>query len=132
MVHAAATTDYYIDIEGVGRFRIAKRTMRDELRIQVEYANIIQGVQPTDWLNLVGGWISTLKVLAVESPEGWDIDSLDPLEDDTYRKLGHINAAIAAKEASFRGKSSEGGETGGAGKIRDDTVLVSPQVQSNI
>ena len=39
---------------------------------------------PEYFLSQVGGWISPLKVLTVSAPDGWDLDGMDPLDEDTY------------------------------------------------
>lgn len=96
-------------------FHFAKRTMRDEIAIQVEYAKIIDGAEhPTAWLETMGGWLSALRVLTVRAPDGWDIDEMDPLDDETYLKLGRVHGALIEQERSFRGKSKLGSEAGGA------------------
>lgn len=122
-------TDFKVPVEGVGDFVFAKRMMRDELAIQVEYSRIIQGVEPTEWLALVAGWIASLKVLTVFAPSDWDIDEMDPLDKDTYAKLAKVHGALVEKESSFRRKPGVGVQEGGQGAGGDDPVLVSPEVQ---
>lgn len=102
MPRRPAPTDFIVDVLDVGQFTFAKRTMRDELAIQVEYAKIIDGAPATEWLQAVGGWVSTLRVLTVRAPQGWDVDELDPLEPETYAKLNAVYTALLDKERSFR------------------------------
>lgn len=113
MARIAKETDYTVNVENVGTFTFAKRTMRDECAIQVEFASIINGVEPTEWLQAVGGWLSTLRVLTVRSPDGWDLEELDPLEADTYAKLKAVYEALVTKERSFRRKQDTSSERGG-------------------
>ena len=108
MAREGAATDFDVSVDGIGVFRFAKRTMRDEIKIQVEFARMIEGVTPTDWLQTVCGWLSTLGVLTVQAPDGWDLSSIDPLDDDTYGKLLKVHSALVAKERSFRGDKGEG------------------------
>ena len=103
MLRKSSTTDFIVDVPDVGQFVFAKRTMRDELAIQVEYAKIIDGAPATEWLQAVGGWISTLRVLTVRAPDGWNLDELDPLDDGTYAKLANVHGELRNKERSFRG-----------------------------
>jgi len=110
-------SDFVVQVEGVGQFTFARRTMRDEISIQVEYARIIDGAEPTGWLQAVGGWISTLKVLTVRSPEGWDLDTLDPLDPDTYAKMDAVYGGLSARERSFRRKSAEASEGNGSSVV---------------
>lgn len=116
----ASSTDYYIEADGVGRFRIARRTMKLEIDIQVSYSVITQGVTPTPFLSTLAEWISTIKALTVDAPEGWDIEGLDPLDDESFTKLNRVYSAIVDKEASFRPKRKEGGEGGGQEEVRVD------------
>lgn len=105
MARQGNATDFTIDVDGVGTFIFGRRTMRDEIKIQVEYARLIEGVEPTEWLALVAGWIATLKVLTVMGPDGWDIDGMDPLDDETYARLGKAHQALVDKERSFRSRT---------------------------
>lgn len=107
-------TDFTVTVEGVGSFTFGKRRMADELAIQREFANIIDGVTPTPWLEAVGGWISALKVLTVRAPEGWDLDDMDPLDERTYSKLNRVYQSLREKEGSFRSGSTGAGAAGGA------------------
>lgn len=102
MTRASKTTDFDVTVEGVGRFVFGKRTMGDELAIQREFADILQGVQPTDWLMTMAGWLSVLRVLTVSAPAGWDLDEMDPLDESTYERLFKVYTALRDKEGSFR------------------------------
>ena len=114
MARRGSDTDFDVNVEGIGTFRFGKRKMADEIKIQVEYARMIEGVEPTEWLASVCGWISTLRTLTVLAPDGWDIDEMDPLDDDSYGKLLRVHAALTEKERSFRSSKGEVGEAGGA------------------
>lgn len=113
MPRSASSTDFLVPVEGVGDFVFGRRKMADHLKINVEYARITEGVTPTPWLDTVASWIATLRVLAVRLPEGFDLDELDPLDEETYAKLLKINSALRAKEDSFRGKPQAAGEGSG-------------------
>ena len=122
-------TDFTVPVDGIGTFTFARRKMADEMKIQVEYARMIDGTQPTQWLSLVAGWISALMVLTVKAPDGWDLDELDPLDDDSYAKLKRVYDELMLKEQSFRpghGKARQGERAGDSG---DNTVLVQAEVQ---
>lgn len=107
MAREALDTDFDLNVENVGSFTFGRRTMRDEIKIQVEYARMIEGVTPTDWLALVAGWISTLKVMIVRAPDNFIIDELDPLDNKTYTRLQRVDEALSAKERSFRGDTAK-------------------------
>lgn len=131
MARRPQLSDFVVDVDGVGSFSFAKRTMKDEIDIQVEYARIIQGVEPTDWLSRVGGWISTLKVLTVRAPEGWNIDEMDPLDNKVYEDMMLVYLALRAKEDSFRRKPGTGSEEGGQAQGENDRLLVPAAVPAN-
>ena len=106
MSRAPSDSDFTVEVEGVGRFTFGRRRMRDEVAIQVEYARLIDGVEPTVWLQTVCGWISVLSVLTVRAPAGWNIDELDPLDPVTYEQMGKVFDALSDKERSFRGNKT--------------------------
>lgn len=104
-------TDFTVDVPDVGRFTFGKRTMADELAIQREYADILQGIdRPTVWLDTMGGWLSALRVLTVSAPDGWDLDELDPLDEATYAKLSAVYEGLRNQERLFRGGTKPAGE----------------------
>lgn len=113
MAREAKQNDFTVDVESVGTFTFGRRTMRDEIKIQVEFARIIDGVKPTEWLSVVADWLSTLRVMTVRAPEGWDMNDLDPLDPETYVKLREVFNALATKELSFRSGHGMGSEAGG-------------------
>lgn len=115
MARRPQETDYTVSAEGIGSFTFGRRRMRDEIAIQVEYARIIDGVEPTSWLQAVGGWISTLRVLTVRAPDGWDIDGMDPTDPETYAKIRLVYEGLSDKETSFRRGSQPPVEAVGAG-----------------
>lgn len=129
MARSAQETDFVVKVEGVGSFTFGKRTMRDEIAIQVEFARIIDGVEPTAWLQTVGGWLSTLRVLTVRAPADFSAEDLDPLDDDTYAKLGKVYDALTEKERSFRRTKNSGSQGSGAAPGHDGGVLVPEKVQ---
>lgn len=114
-------TDFHEDVPGVGEFVFAKRTMRDEIATQVEFAKMIDGVpSPTPWLNAVCGAISDLKVLTVKAPENWDLNTLEPHDPETYKKLLAVHEALLNKERSFRPGAAKAGEASGAGAVNNN------------
>ncbi len=124
-------SDFIVDVEGIGTFRFAKRNMRVECEINVEYSRYTQGIDnPSTYLDLVATWMSSLKVLIVSGPDEFmDVDSMDPLDEDTYEKLGKVYAKLREKEQSFRRKPTPAVSGHGARDGEVGRVLVSPEVQ---
>lgn len=120
MAREPQKTDFTVEVDGLGTFTFARRTMRDEILIQREFAKYIDGVEPTAWLAQVGGWLSDLGVLLVKAPEGWLIDAdgkptddllnVDPLDEENYARMARVHAALREKESSFRRKPVPNGE----------------------
>lgn len=130
MNRPAAATDFFVVVDGVGNFSFAKRKLADEMRITAEYSRLTEGVEtPTVWLELVAGWISALKILMVSAPDGWDIDEMDPLDQDTYTTLGKVHQALRDKETSFRQNKSKGLQAQRPGDGQEPGVLVPAEVQ---
>ena len=102
MARVPHNTDFVADVEGIGTFVFGRRKMADHVKIQVEYARLTEGVEPTPWLESVATWLAVLKILTVRAPDDFDLDELDPLDDETYAKLLKIYACLRAKEDSFR------------------------------
>lgn len=118
-------------IEGIGTFtwRIP-RTMRDEIKIAAEVSRLTEGVStPSQWLSAVSEMIGALKVLSVESTEGWDIDAMDPLDPDTYKKISEVYGALRAAEERFRRGRGKERQAHGQGDGRNDRPVVPETVQ---
>lgn len=128
MARVGTKGDFDVEVDGIGTFRFGRRTMRDEIKIQVEYARMIDGVEPTQWLALVAGWIAAFRVLTVLAPEGWNIDAMDPLDSETYKNLSKAHKALTDKELSFRGKPTEANQAAREGSGANDGVLVQAEV----
>lgn len=128
MARTPKPTDFRVSVPDVGDFVFGKRTMRDEIATQVEYARILDGVSPTPWLEAVAGAIADLTVLTVKAPENWDIDSMEPHDPATYAKLIAVHRGLLEKERSFRGAAGKAGEAQGAGASDHDRVPLPPSV----
>lgn len=95
-------TDFLVEVDDVGTFTFGRRKLSDEVAIQREYALILDGAKPTDWLEIVGNWIAVFKVMMVTSPPSWDLDEMDPLDNGTYLKMRRVYDKFLEKERSFR------------------------------
>ena len=126
MAREAATTDFDVTVEGIGAFRFAKRTMRDQLAVEVEFSRIIDGVEPTEWLRVLAGWLAVLRVLTVLAPSSWNLDNMDPLDAKTYDNLRKVHKALSDKEADFRGGPKQAEQASGQAVVNEPGVLVSP------
>lgn len=126
-----SATDFVVQVEGLGAFTFAKRTLGDELRIQAEHSRIIDGNEaPTNWLYNLAVWMSALRVLMVAAPLNWKLEELDPLDPETFDQISRVYVGLREKEESFRRKPGEAGQGAGSGNCEDDRLLVPAEVQS--
>jgi len=103
-----------ISVSGVGDFEFRQRTMRDEMRIAAEYSRLTEGVATiAPWFDALATRFATLKVLLSIAPEGWDIEELDPLDSESYRKIAAVFEALASAEARFRRQPGQSGAEAG-------------------
>jgi hypothetical protein len=120
---------FVVDVDGVGHFVFRNRVMRDEFKIEAEIARLTEGVpEPTPMLTAMANTVAPLKVLAVEVPEGWDIDAMDPLDPEVFGRLAAVRKALAEKEKFFRSERRAPGAATGQGATADGTVVVPPKV----
>lgn len=117
MARPPKPSDFRVTVPDVGDFVFAKRSMRDEIQAQVEYARMIDGVTPTPWLEAVCGAMADLTVLTVKAPDGWDVETMDPHDADTFAKLIAVHRGLREKEISFRPGAAKAGEADGSGSV---------------
>lgn len=123
-------TDFGIDVAGVGRFAVARRTMRDEFRIAAEYSRLTEGVEtPTVFLHVYARAFATALVLVSQAPDGFDLETLDPLEEASYATLMAVHSAIVAQEDRFRGQPGARSQAGGSRDGGDRGPVVPQEVQ---
>ena len=121
---------FSVPVEKIGTFVFRKRAFRDNFAVQAEYVRITEGVEnPGDNMAFLARSWAAIKVLLVEAPEGFDLEALDPYDDESYMKLVAVGAALSDKEASFRPRSAKNGAQGGAGNVADPGIPVPSPVQ---
>lgn len=104
-------TDFIVPVEDVGDFTFARRTMEDEFMIAREYSRVIGDIEHPSWyLNMLASCVSPLRVLTVKAPEGWDLDTLDPLQEETFQGLTKVATALREAEERFRRGTGSAGE----------------------
>lgn len=107
-----------VAVPGIGQFSFAHRTFRDEIKIQVETARLLDGESNVPKvLQQFALMFATLHVLTQKAPAGWDLDTLDPLDDTSYDRLEGVFIALREAESNFRARLSGGseGDSEGAG-----------------
>lgn len=115
-----AATDFTVPVEGVGEFTFGKKGIRDQFAIEAEYSRLTEGMDiVTNFLWNIATAFANLKILTVKAPDGWDLETLDPEDGDSYRKLMLVWGALRDKQATFRKKPEPVGESQGEGASRD-------------
>lgn len=108
--------DFHVEVEGMGRFVFARRQLNDHFAIAAEYSRLTEGVShPTEWLHMFATAVSLIRVLTTSFPAGFDLDELDPLDDETYEKILKVYLAYREKEDSFRQGKNKTGQAGSQG-----------------
>jgi hypothetical protein len=113
----ASGSDFNVDVDGLGRFAFARRTIADTFRIRGEYNRLTSGNVDAEGNMQDYGALAyvTLTVLLVAAPEGFDLDA-DTLEDDSHEnKLTKAFFALREKELSFRKGTALASEEEGKG-----------------
>lgn len=115
---AAAAKTFAVDVDGIGHFIFRRRFMRDEFRIEAEVSRLTEGVPvPTANLINMANIVAPIKVLCVEAPKDWDIDAMNPFDEEDYKRIAAVHTALATKEKTFRpGNGSPGEDAGKGGK----------------
>lgn len=94
---------FTVDVEGIGAFTFRWRTMRTQFAVEAEYSRLTEGVAtPTESLKKASRVIAELNTLAVEVPEDWDIDSMDPFDPEDADKIQKVYIAFTEREQFFR------------------------------
>jgi len=116
MPRTAKDSDFPVDVDGIGRFKFARRTLKDRYQIRTYYGQLTNDHWQEDGSvgDMEAFMHATIHVLVVEAPPDFSIDELDPLlDDDIQKKIEAIFLALRQKELSFRPQPATGSTTEG-------------------
>lgn len=120
-----------VNVDGLGKFEFAQRTMRDEIRIGAEYSRLTEGVErPSPWLSAMADMIATIKVLLIQGPAEWDPEALDPHDPDSYAQIMKVHTLLRGEEERFRRRKNPAGEASREGAGGEPGVLVPAPIQA--
>jgi len=128
MPRQAHATDFAVDIDRLGRFIFARRSIGDQFKIRGRYNQVSEGFYDADgnMADLAALAFLTIQILLVSGPDSFDLDALDPLVDDEYEhKIFAIWRALRDKERSFRPQPHQGGQESGPGTGAHPSTVVS-------
>lgn len=124
------SANFSVPVPGIGDFMFRRRSFRDGVKIRAEYEALTGGLaDPSEGLHLIASAWSAIKVLLVEAPASFNLEALDPDDDEAYARLIRVGAALFEKESSFRRPASQAGATAGPAGSGNNGVCVPPPVQ---
>jgi hypothetical protein len=118
MARTAKDSDFPVEVDGIGRFKFARRTQKDRYLIRTYYGQLTNDHWQEDGsvADMEAFMHATIHILAVEQPDGFSVDQLDPImDDDIHKKIEKIFLALRQKEVSFRPPTTPGIPAEGAG-----------------
>ena len=104
-MRAPSLSDFPIVVDGVGAFSFARRTLGDAIKIRGDYLRLCGELGEGDKeISAYANIISSLNVLCVSAPAGWeDIELLDLTgDDDVLNRLIELFEKLRGAEDSFR------------------------------
>lgn len=115
MTKQPMASDFVVQVPDVGTFTFRKKNMRVQAEVECEFARLTECLANVpDFLATLSSALADLTVLTVSAPDGWDLDALDPEEEEDHAKLLNVWGALRDKQASFRRDRAQG-QAGGAG-----------------
>lgn len=107
---------FAVQVDDIGTFVFRRVNMGDSVRIASEFSKLTDGQEDVaPWVGRLVTRLATLKVRTVTSPEGWDIEQMDPEESETFLKIDKVYSALKDRDAFFRkggGPKREADSTG--------------------
>ncbi|WP_431860130.1 hypothetical protein [Azospirillum sp.] len=91
-----------VTVDGVGTFVFRRRAMRDQIRIEADAVRILGGPIEDDGLRSWALAMATLAALTVSAPDGWDLDTIDPLDEGATAKVLMVYGRLRETEEKFR------------------------------
>lgn len=129
-MRSAKDTDFLVDLEGVGKFRFARRTFGDRIKIRGEIARMSRDFG--DDLDSVAEVtvVAIYKTLIVSCPKGWeDIEAIDLVEHpEAEEQAWQLFIKLQDAEARFREERDKSRKEDRKSDSALDSVLVSPAV----
>ena len=109
-----SSNDFPVDVEGLGTFKFARRTIPDALRIRGLFSEFSVNEQDLELVGAANAY-ATVCVLCSGTPDGFgEFDDYDLISDaDGLQKLFRVYEALVAKEDSFRQRGQKTGAGAG-------------------
>lgn len=101
------TGPHKITVEGIGEFAFRRRTLGDQMRIEGDSDRMLGGPVSDPGLRGISLALATLGRLTEMAPEGWDIEAVDPLDENAVARILKVHEALRAAEDEFRRQRRE-------------------------
>lgn len=98
----ATPATFPIEVEGIGSFTFAKRTLGAQFKIEAGAVRLLGGDAPSDSLYRLAITFATVQHLAVTVPDGWAIEEIDPLDDEQMDRVQKVFGRLREAEKTFR------------------------------
>lgn len=93
---------YPVEVPGVGNFVFRRRVLRDQVGIEAEAIRILGGPTEDKGLQSTALALATLAALTVTAPDEWDLDNVDPLDDEAVARVFQVYGRLRQAEDDFR------------------------------
>lgn len=97
-----AERTHSVTVDGVGHFVFRRRSFGLQIAIESRADRITDGPVHTKEIRQAALMLATLDVLTAHAPEGWDLETADPLDEDTFTDVSKVFARLRAAEDEFR------------------------------
>jgi len=125
MPRTAHATDFFVEVDKIGRLCFARRTLADQLLIRGRYNAATEGNYDVDgnMADIAALAYVTIQTLLVS---GFDIETIDPLMDDEWdTKIMSVWRALREKELSFRPNKNVVSQAAGSEGSEQPSAVVS-------
>jgi hypothetical protein len=118
-----------IEVPDLGTFKFRHRTIKDQLWIEREAMEMLGGETESAHLRSCAIALATVERLTIEAPDGWDIQTVDPLDGGAVSEVYRVFGELVSTESRFRGRPLPAGKAVGTGAVADPGVLVPAEIQ---
>lgn len=99
---ALKSRTHTVDVDGVGQFEFHHRTLTLQVGVEAILNRMLDGPVSDEKLLYVARAISTVKKLAIKWPEGFDLEAIDPIDENEVGSVLKAYGGLLEAEANFR------------------------------
>ena len=96
------TGTFPVSVDGVGDFVFKRRSLDAQFKIEAAAVRFLGGETASDSLYRMAMSFATVSHLAVTVPDGWNIDEIDPLDNEQLDRVHLVFRRLRAAEETFR------------------------------